>query len=74
MKQVPETKIKLTEVKEMMDKGYGLLEELRQDAGAPVVKAELLNEEMIITYGKKRHANSTTRKTSKGAAQCQLPS
>ncbi len=51
MKQVPETKIKLTEVKEMMDKGYGLLEELRQDAGAPVVKAELLNEEMIITYG-----------------------
>ncbi|GAA3723690.1 cytochrome P450 [Salinicoccus jeotgali] len=52
MKQVPETKIKLTEIKELMDKGYGLLEELRQDVGAPVVKAELLNEEMIITYGK----------------------
>lgn len=52
MQTVPETKIKLTDVKELMHKGYNLLGELREDAGAPVVKAEFLTKEITAIYGK----------------------
>ncbi len=51
MKQVPETKIKLTEVKDLFDKGYNLLGELREDVDAPVVRATFLTEEIVAIYG-----------------------
>lgn len=51
MKQVPETKIQLTEVKDLFDKGYNLLAELREDVDAPVAKARFLTEEIITVYG-----------------------
>lgn len=51
MKQVPETKVKLTEAKDLFDKGYNLLGELRDDVDAPVVKATFLTEEIIAVYG-----------------------
>ena len=53
MKQLPETKIKLTDVKELMEKGYNLLGELRADVDAPVVKAEFLTKEITVIYGEK---------------------
>lgn len=51
MKQVPETKIKLTEVKDIFEEGYNLLDSLREDVNAPVVKAKFLTEEIITIYG-----------------------
>lgn len=51
MKQVPETKIKLKDAKELMNKGYNLLGELREDVDAPVVKAEFFNESITVIYG-----------------------
>ena len=51
MQQVPETKIKLTNVKEMFDKGYNLLGELRKEADSPVVKGKFLTKEFITVYG-----------------------
>ncbi|GAB3790439.1 cytochrome P450 [Virgibacillus kimchii] len=51
MEQVPKTKVKLTETKELINKGYNLLRELREDVGAPVVQAEFLNQEIIAFYG-----------------------
>lgn len=51
MEKVPEIKIKLTDVTERLDEGYLLLSELRKEAGAPVVKAKLLNKEVIAVYG-----------------------
>jgi len=38
VKQVPKTKIKLTETKELIHQGYNLLRQLREDVDAPVVK------------------------------------
>lgn len=52
MEKVPEIKIKLTDVTERLDEGYLLLTELRKEAAAPVVKARLLNKEVIAIYGK----------------------
>ena len=52
MEKVPEIKIKLTDVTERLDEGYLLLSELRKEADAPVVKARLLNKEVIAVYGK----------------------
>ena len=52
MEKVPEIKIKLTDVTERLDEGYLLLTELRKEADAPVVKARLLNKEVIAVYGK----------------------
>lgn len=51
MEKVPETKIKLTDVKELLSKGYNLLGELREDVDAPVVKAKFLTQEIIAIYG-----------------------
>lgn len=51
MKKLPETKIKLTDVKELIEKGYNLLGELRADVDAPVVKAEFLTKEITVIYG-----------------------
>lgn len=51
MKQVPKTKIKLAETKELINKGYNLLRELREDVDAPVVKAEFLTEDITAIYG-----------------------
>jgi len=51
LKQVPETKIKLKDAKELMNKGYNLLGELREDVDAPVVKAEFFNESITVIYG-----------------------
>ena len=51
MKQVPETKIKLTELKELYNKGYHLLGELREDVGAPVVRAKFLTKDITVIYG-----------------------
>lgn len=52
MEKVPEIKIKLTDVSQRLDEGYLLLSELRKEADAPVVKACLLNKEVIAVYGK----------------------
>lgn len=52
MEKVPEIKIKLTDVTDRLDEGYLLLSELRKEANAPVVKARLLNKEVITIYGK----------------------
>ncbi|MBX8939324.1 cytochrome P450 [Enterococcus gilvus] len=52
MEKVPEIKIKLTDVTERLDEGYLLLSELRKEADASVVKARLLNKEVIAVYGK----------------------
>lgn len=52
MEKVPEIKIKLTDVTERLDEGYLLLSELRKEPNAPVVKARLLNKEVIAIYGK----------------------
>lgn len=52
MEKVPEIKIKLIDVTERLDEGYLLLSELRKEANAPVVKARLLNKEVIAIYGK----------------------
>ncbi|MGX7126063.1 cytochrome P450 [Enterococcus viikkiensis] len=51
MEKVPEIKIKLTDVTERLDEGYLLLSKLREEADAPVVKARLLNKEVIAVYG-----------------------
>lgn len=51
MKKVPETKVKLTDVKELMDEGYHLLGQLRKDVDAPVVKGKFLTKEIIAIYG-----------------------
>lgn len=51
MEKVPEIKIKLTDVTERLDEGYLLLSKLREEADAPVVKAHLLNKEVIAVYG-----------------------
>lgn len=48
---MPEIKIKLTDVTDRLDEGYLLLTELRKEAQAPVVKARLLNKEVISVYG-----------------------
>ena len=51
MKQIPKTKIKLNETKELINKGYNLLRELREDVNAPVVKAEFLTKDITVIYG-----------------------
>ncbi|WP_314577761.1 cytochrome P450 [Enterococcus gilvus] len=51
MEKVPEIKIKLTDVTERLDEGYLLFSTLREEANAPVVKARLLNKEVIAVYG-----------------------
>lgn len=51
MEKVPEIKIKLTDVTERLDEGYLLFSTLREEAKAPVVKARLLNKEVIAVYG-----------------------
>ena len=51
MEQVPETKIKLTEIKDLINKGYNLLGELREDVDAPVVKAKVLTKDITAIYG-----------------------
>jgi len=51
VKQVPKTKIKLTETKELIHQGYNLLRQLREDVDAPVVKAEFLTEDITAIYG-----------------------
>ncbi|MDN6853096.1 MAG: cytochrome P450, partial [Tetragenococcus koreensis] len=50
-KEVPETKVKLREVKDLYNAGYEVLSELRKEVDAPVVKASLLNQEIIAVYG-----------------------
>lgn len=39
MKEVPVVDIKITDLKKLYQKGYNMLEELRHEADAPVVKA-----------------------------------
>lgn len=51
MKQVPETKIKLTEIPNLFDKGYHFLMELREEVDAPVVRVNFLTEQIIAVYG-----------------------
>ncbi|MFV8292347.1 MULTISPECIES: cytochrome P450 [Aerococcus] len=51
MKEVPETKIKLTEAKDLFDHGYNLLSVIREDVDAPVAKAKFLTKEIITIYG-----------------------
>src|SRR5699024_5000473 len=51
MKQVPKTKIKISDVKDVFNEGYNLLSELSKDVDAPVVKAEFLTEEVRAIYG-----------------------
>lgn len=52
MKEVPVVDIKITEIKKRYEQGYHLLEELRKEANAPVVKAKIFNKEAIVIYGK----------------------
>lgn len=51
MKEVPKTKIKLTDVPDLFDKGYNFLMELREELDTPVVKVKFLTEEIIAVYG-----------------------
>ncbi|GMA71638.1 cytochrome P450 [Tetragenococcus osmophilus] len=51
LKEIPETKVKLTELKDLYNAGYEVLSELRSEVDAPVVKASLLNQEIIAIYG-----------------------
>lgn len=51
MNQIPETKIKLTDVKDVFNEGYHLLGTLREDVDAPVVKGKFLTKEIIAIYG-----------------------
>lgn len=51
MKPVPETKIKLTDLKDVFDHGYDLLGIIRDDVDAPVAKVKFLTEEVIAIYG-----------------------
>ena len=44
-------KVPLTDVTERLDEGYLLFSTLREEANAPVVKARLLNKEVIAVYG-----------------------
>ena len=41
MKEVPVVDIKITDLKKLYQKGYNMLEELRHEADAPVVKAKI---------------------------------
>lgn len=47
MREIPEEKIKLTEI----SPSYTLLQELREEANAPVVDVKTLNKEAIAIYG-----------------------
>ncbi len=47
MKEVPVVDIKITDLKKLYQKGYNMLEELRHEADAPVVKAKIFNKEAI---------------------------
>lgn len=51
LQEIPETKVKLTELKDLYNSGYEVLSELRKEVNAPVVKASLLNQEIIAIYG-----------------------
>src|SRR5699024_6811982 len=51
MKQVPKTKIKISDVKDVLNEGYNLLSELRKEVEATEVKAEDLTEEDSANYG-----------------------
>src|SRR5699024_8094572 len=51
MKQVPKTKIKISDVKDVFNEGYNLLSKLRKDVDTPVVKAEFLTKEVRAIYG-----------------------
>ena len=51
MKEVPVVDIKITDLKKLYQKGYNMLEELRHEADAPVVKAKIFNKEAITIYG-----------------------
>lgn len=53
MKEVPLIEVKMTEIKKRYRQGYRMLEELRKEADAPVVKAKLFNKEAIVIYGEK---------------------
>ncbi len=53
MKEVPLVEVKMTEIKKRYRQGYRMLEELRKEAKAPVVKAKLVNKEAIVIYGEK---------------------
>lgn len=44
MKEVPVVDIKITDLKKLYQKGYNMLEELRHEADAPVVKAKIFNK------------------------------
>jgi fatty-acid peroxygenase len=52
MKEIPETTIKLTDIKELLNAGYTLLGKLREEVQAPVVKGKFFNQEIIAIYGK----------------------
>ncbi len=51
MKEVPVVDVKITDLKRLYQKGYNMLEELRHEADAPVVKAKIFNKEAIVIYG-----------------------
>ncbi|MGX7174238.1 cytochrome P450 [Enterococcus ratti] len=51
MKEVPVVNVKMTELKELYQQGYHMLQFLRNKADAPVVKAKLFNKEAIVVYG-----------------------
>src|SRR5699024_10565977 len=51
MKDVPEIKVHLHDLKDLYNAGYEILDELRQKADASVVKARFLHQEVIAVYG-----------------------
>ena len=53
MKEVPVVDIKITDLKKLYQKGYNMLEELRHEADAPVVKAKIFNKEAITIISSK---------------------
>lgn len=52
MTSIPEIKVHFKDLKVLFNAGYGALGKLHEEVNAPVVKARLLNQEVVAVYGK----------------------
>lgn len=71
MKEVPVVDVKITDLKRLYQKGYNMLEELRHEADAPVVKAKIFNKEAIVIYGSSAAKYFMTQEISNEKVLCQ---
>lgn len=51
MKQIPEVKVHLDDLKDLYNAGYEVLGKLREEAAAPVAQAQFLKQKIITVYG-----------------------